>query len=134
MQPFIQKNIFSVVIVAAMFVVALISSFTVIAIQTERDSINVEVRRMNKRIKTLETKEIPEARVHRDSICNATTVREKASRRGLRDADRMHVIHVRTLNVPYGRSPAEVDPRAEAIALASLKSSSLGASGFSARQ
>lgn len=134
MQPFIQKNIFSVVIVAAMFVVALVSSFTVIAIQTERDSINVEVRRMNKRIKVLETKELPEARVHRDSICNATTVREKASRKGFRDADRQHVIHVRTLNIPYGRSPVEPNPRAEAIALASLGSGSWGTSASSARQ
>ncbi len=133
MQSFIQKHIFSAVVVAAIFVVALVSSFTVIAIQTERDSINVEVRRMIKRIKQLETKELPEARVHCDSICNATTVREKAQRKGFRDADRMHVIHVRSLNVPYGRSPAEPNPRAEAIALASFDSNSFG-TGASVRR
>lgn len=134
MYPFIQKNIFSVVIVAAMFVVALISSLTVVAIQSERDSINTEVRRMNSRIRILESKELPEARVHCDSICNATTVREKAQRKGFRDADRMHVIHVRSLNVPYGRSLVEPNPRAEAITLASLGSNSFGMSGTSARR
>lgn len=117
-----------------MFVVALISSFTIIAIQTERDSINADVRRMNKRIKFLETKELPESRVHQDRICNATTLRENAHRKIFRDADRMHVIHVRSLKVPYGKSLAEPNPRAEAIALASLGSDSFGLSGNSVRR
>ncbi len=131
MQPFVQKNIFSVVVVAAMFVVALIASLTIVAVQRERDSLNADVRRTNSRIRVLETKEIPEARVHRDAICNATTVREKAQRRGFHDAERTHVIHVRSLKVPYGKSLADPNPRAEAIELAS---NNFGISATSVRQ
>lgn len=134
MYPFVQKNIFSVVAVAVMLVVSLFSSVWVIAIQAERDRINADVRRMNGRIKTLKNKELLESKVQLERICNATTVRERAQHKGFGDADRMHVIHVRTLNVPYGRSSGDPDPRAEAIALASIEPNSFGASGASARQ
>ncbi|MGF0068496.1 hypothetical protein [Candidatus Spyradosoma sp. SGI.093] len=113
----IQKNIFSVVAVAAMFVVAFVSSFAVVAIQTERDALNAETRRMDKRIRQLE-KEIPEARVKLDGFCNATTLRTQVVRSTFRDVRNDQLVRVRVAKIPYGRSSIS-DSRSEAIALAS---------------
>lgn len=121
MHPSIQKHIFSVMVVAAMFVVALIASLAIVVVQTERDSLNAEVCRMEKRIKELENKSIVEEKQKLDSLCAQTRLRTRAVARGnLHDMDTSQVVHVRLFNVPYGRASANLSPRDSAIALASL--------------
>lgn len=121
MHPLIQKHIFSVMSVAAMFVVALVASLAIVVIQTERDSLNAEVYRMNKRIKELENKAIVEEKQKLEVLCSKTRLRTKAVASGmLHDMEASQVVHVRPFNVPYGSSSKNLSPRESAITLAKL--------------
>lgn len=119
MQPRIQKHIFSVVIIVGMFVLAAVFSLAIVVVQAERETLNAEVCRTNKRIKELENKVLVDEKNKLDELCSRTRLRMYAEKRGaLYDVRANQIVRVRLFNVPYGRASDSQSPRDSAISLA----------------
>lgn len=119
MHPRLQKHIFSVIIIAGMLVLAVVFSLSIVVVQAERETLNAEVCRNNKRIKELENKVLVEEKKKLDELCSRTRLRMYAAKRGtLHDVNANQIVRVRLFNVPYGRVADSQTPRDSAISLA----------------
>lgn len=102
-----------------MFVLAVAFSLAIVVVQAERETLNAEVCRTNKRIKELENKVLVDEKKKLDELCSRTRLRMYAEKRGaLYDMNAAQIVRVRLFSVPYGCTSDSQTPRDSAISLA----------------